>query len=670
MVWDFGFPHDADRDWRLIRNPVRHKSELVANKRLVAADAVAVAVAACIATVLSAGAHFDWTELSALPLFIGLSLVVMLPLMVVAGFYCRHSQSSSLPDLTMLVPGTALAVAGSLVMARGTNWLPQIPLTTFPIMFLALLPMHGAARLSARGRELIRRRQRLRDNEVPVLMIGLGATGDLFLRAVHQGLSTYRVMGIIDSSMDSKDLLFHSVPILGSVHQPQPVIDRLMASGKLPRCLLLTEAVSHFDSDGMAVLLTWAEAHGIKVKSLPNLTEPVSHDTSCHEIDPEDVLMRPQKTVERQLLRATYRGQKVLVTGAGGSIGGEMVRQLASLQPSELVLIENCELNAYQIDRLLARHFPQVPRRLHICCVRDAAHVNAIFQAHRPDLVFNAAALKHVPLVELNPCEGVLTNVIGTRNICDAARAAGARAVVQVSTDKAVNTTNVMGATKRVGEFYCQAQDLITREIGCDTRFFTVRFGNVLGSSGSLIPLFQEQIARGGPLTVTDPQMERYFMTIREAVELTLLAAAQGLKDGHDTGRIFVLDMGSPVRIVDLAERMITMAGKVPGKDIKVEFVGIRPGEKLFEELFDRNERIVPAGFAGVTCAIPHPVPISRLRAAMLRLEKAARAGDEDLVRAGLSDLVPGYGTPSTAPERAISVQLPRNRQVAVGAVA
>lgn len=645
MFWDIDMAQDAGGKARLPQHLRRLKSVLVGNRLLVAADATGVVVAVTVATILAAGPHFGATELAVLPRFIGLSLAVMLPLMVLAGFYRRHSQSSSLPDLTNLLPGTAVAVAGSLLIARGTGWLPQIPLTTFPIMFLALLPMHGSARLMARRRELVRgRRKSTGDDKVPVLIVGLGATGDLFLRAVHQGLSRYRVMGIIDTSLDSKDLLFHSVPILGSVRQPQPIIDRLMASGRLPRCLFLTETVSHFDRDGMAILLAWAEAHDIRVKSLPNLTEPLDPANGYREIDPEDVLMRPQMTVERHLLSQTYHGQKVLVTGAGGSIGGELVRQLASLQPAELVLIESSEFNAYQIDRLLARHFPQVPRKLHICCIRDAAHVTAIFQAHKPDLVFNAAALKHVPLVEANPCEGVLTNVIGTRNVCDAARAAGARAVVQVSTDKAVNTTNVMGATKRVGEFYCQAQDLITRQIGCDTRFFTVRFGNVLGSSGSLIPLFQEQIARGGPLTVTDPLMERYFMTIREAVELTLLAAAQGLKDNRDTGRIFVLDMGTPVRIVDLAERMITMAGKVPGKDIRIDFIGIRPGEKLFEELFDRNEQIVPAGFSGVSCAIPHPVPISRLRAAMVRLERAARAGDAVAVRAGLAALVPGYG--------------------------
>ncbi|MEQ3748551.1 MAG: nucleoside-diphosphate sugar epimerase/dehydratase [Celeribacter sp.] len=535
-----------------------------------------------------------------------------------------------------------------------------MPLSTFPVLFLVQVPLLAAARLAARSREMGRDRARHRhcppEDRVPVLLIGLGATSDLFLRAVHQGLSRYEVLGIIDTSVDSTDLLFHSVPILGSVRDPQPIIDRLTATDRLPRALFLTEPVTHFDHEGITVLRNWAEAQGMRVCSLPNLTEAHGTPDQCATIDPEDVLTRPQKMVERQLLRDTYRGQKVLVTGAGGSIGSELVRQLASLDPAELILIEHCEFNAYQIDRLLGRHFPDVARKLHICCVRDRTHLDQIFAQHAPDLVFNAAALKHVPLVEANPCEGVLTNVIGTRNVSDAARAAGVRAMVQVSTDKAVNTTNVMGATKRVGEFYCQAQDLITRDIGCDTRFFAVRFGNVLGSSGSLIPLFQEQIARGGPLTVTDPQMERYFMTIREAVELTLLAAAEGLRARDDTGRIFVLDMGQPVRIVDMAERMIRMAGKTPGRDIHIEFIGIRPGEKLFEELFDRNEQVQPAGFSGVNCAIPHPVPISRLRAAIRRLERAARAGDAAAVRDGLADLVPGYreaaGTlPETAPD-------------------
>lgn len=621
-----------------------NRSELRANRKLVLADALAVVLAAAVSVVLASGSYFSPVERAAILPFAALSLAVAMPVFLGSGFYRRHRHSSTMPGLLALIPGTVLAVTVILLLARGTGWMSQLPLTTFPIMLICMLLQFAGIRVIARTRELLRNRPVASADGMPVVLVGLDATSDLFIRAAHLGQSKYRVMGIIDDSLDSTNLLFHSVPILGSVRDPAAVINRLMTGPEMPRRLLLTKAVTHFDHDGIDTLSRWAEAQGIKVRSLPSLAEGVADAATPATIDPEDVLTRPQKTIELQLLRDTYRGQKVLVTGAGGSIGSELVRQLASLNPAEIVLIENCEFNAYQVDRLLARHFPQVPRKLHLCCIRDRVHLQAIFEEHRPDMVFNAAALKHVPLVEANPCEGVLTNVIGTRNVCDAARDVGVRAFVQVSTDKAVNTTNVMGATKRVAEFYCQAQDLITRDLGCDTRFFAVRFGNVLGSSGSLIPLFQEQIARGGPLTVTHPDMERYFMTIREAVELTLVAAAQGLRARDDNGRIYVLDMGKPVRILDLAERMIALAGKVPGQDIMIEFVGIRPGEKLFEELFDRNEVVEPAGFAGVSCAVPYPVPISRLRASILQLERAARAGDTLQVRRGLADLVPGFG--------------------------
>ena len=641
------------------------KTEIRANRKLVIADSLVVALSGVIATVLASGATPTAVWQGEILPSLLLALLIVMPILIAAGLYRRHRHSTTILGLFAMAPTIAIAVLSFGLAARASGLQTVFPLTIYPIMLLLLLTGFASTRGLALKREMSRRNRgkTAAQETAPVVLVGLGATSDLFLRAVHQGLSPYEVIGIIDDSMDSTDLLFHSVPILGSIREPRPIIDRLMSSGRLPRMLLLTETVTNFDSQGITALRNWAEAQGIKVRSLPNLTEHQPAGLAANTptvIDPDDVLTRPQKSVELQLLRDTYRGQRVLVTGAGGSIGSELVRQLASLDPAELVLIENCELNAYQVDRLLARHFPDVPRKLHLCCIRDRVHLEAIFEAHRPDMVFNAAALKHVPLVEANPCEGVLTNVIGTRNVCDAARSVGVKAFVQVSTDKAVNTTNIMGATKRVAEFYCQAQDLITRDLGCETRFFAVRFGNVLGSSGSLIPLFQEQIARGGPLTITHPDMERYFMTIREAVELTLVAAAQGLRAKDDNGRIFVLDMGQPVRIVDMAERMIRMAGKVPGEDIGIEFIGIRPGEKLFEELFDRDEVIQPAGFAGVTCAIPHPVPIPRLRAALLRLENSARCGDAGAVRKGLAELVPGFAEPRPAAEAAVNAAINR----------
>lgn len=627
----------------------RIATELRCNYKLFAADFLAVAMASAASVYLSSGPHFGSSERAALPKFVLLALVVTIPVLLTTGVYRRHRHSSTLEGLVQIVPAPALALLICALIARGLGALPALTLTTFPIMFLIMVPLFATTRIVARKRETERRRRLHppREDAEPVLLVGLDSASDLFMRAVQQGLSRYRVVGIVDTSLGSTDLLFHSVPILGSVRDPLNVIRRISELPERPRCLLIGEATTYFNEHGISVLRQWADAYGVRIRTLPRLIDdsgPVVDDGGHAPIHPEDILTRPQKTVEHALLHQTYRGQRVLVTGAGGSIGSELVRQLASLEPAELILIENCELNAYQVDRMLARHFPHVPRKLHLCCIRNRDGLNAIFAAHRPDMVFNAAALKHVPLVEANPCEGVLTNMIGTRNVCDAARSHSVKAMVQISTDKAVNTTNIMGATKRVAEFYCQAQDLITRDLDVATRFFVVRFGNVLGSSGSLIPLFQEQIALGGPLTVTHPDMERYFMTIREAVELTLVSAAHGLREAEDKGRIFVLDMGKPVRIVDLAQRMIRMAGKIPGQDIHIEFIGIRPGEKLFEELFDHAEEVLPASFTGVSCAVPQPIAMPRLRTEMRRLERAARAGDTAAVKAGLTALVPGFG--------------------------
>ena len=656
----------------------RCRTELSANRTLFASDVLSVAVAAVVAALLARGGADASGLLTPLPNLAALSIVVVMPVFVACGFYRRHARSSSLRDLTVLLPGLFAGVAILGIAGSGAGLAPAMPETTWPILFLVLLPLVGGVRLVARRRELGRRSAKAGTHST-VLLVGTGAASELFLRAIEHGRSRYAVVGIVDSSDDSKDLLFRSAPILGSVRNPQEVIARL-AGQRRPDYLVISGSATHFDRSGLTRLVDWAEGLGIEVRALPDVTDPLEGLGSRpggepRHIVPDQMLARPQTTVEHELLSRVYRNRRVLVTGAGGSIGSEMVRQIASLRPAELVLIDNCEFNAYQIERSLARHFPDVARKLHICCVRDRAKLDAIFAAHAPELVFNAAALKHVPLVEENPCEGVLTNVVGARNVADAARASGALALVQISTDKAVNASSVMGATKRVAEFYCQAQDLITREIGCDSRFFTVRFGNVLGSSGSLIPLFQEQIARGGPLTVTDPRMERYFMSIREAVELTLVAAAHGLSHHADNGRIFVLDMGKPVRIMALAERMIRLAGKEPGRDIAIKVVGIRPGEKLFEELFDREEARQPSGLAGVNCAIPAPIPMSRLRAAICTLERAARAGDTRAVRACLGEIVPGYaaetaGAPQDVPSDVIAAMpmAPIARQMGVSA--
>jgi FlaA1/EpsC-like NDP-sugar epimerase len=568
-----------------------------------------------------------------------------------AGFYQRHTRSTSLRDITIISQGAALAILLEAVVAKMAPETRGVQFSVYVIQFLIAVPAVGALRIVARRRELMRKRSKglaHQGERIPALLIGTGANCDLFVRSLRHSEAKLQAVGIIDDVQGTLGLFFHEVKILGSLRDPKQAIAAIEAAEIQPKRILLTEPMTQFDSEGLQELISWAGRKGISVARLPGLGERdftygESGATQLHNVDHEHILNRPQKAIERSLLRKLLEGRRVLITGAGGSIGSELTRQIAAFDPAMLVLIDNCEFNAYSIDLDLSQHFPGVPRQVYVASVRDGRRIETIFRRHRPELVFHAAALKHVPMVEMNPCEGVLTNVIGTRNIADAARNVEAIAMIQVSTDKAVNASSVMGATKRVAEFYVQAQDRITAETEEPTRFLSVRFGNVLGSSGSLIPLFQRQISEGGPLTVTDPRMERFFMTIREAVELTLVAAARALAQRAGLGEIFVLDMGAPVRIVDLAERMIRLAGLEPHKDIGIEFIGVRPGEKLFEELFDEAEQRRDSGIAGVSSAVPDGIPIGKLRAAIWRLEMAAESGEDAIVRRLLRDLVPGY---------------------------
>ncbi|MGH6946705.1 MAG: polysaccharide biosynthesis protein, partial [Kiloniellales bacterium] len=303
--------------------------------------------------------------------------------------------------------------------------------------------------------------------------------------------------------------------------------------------------------------------------------------------------------------------------------------------------------NLYAIDLEVGESWPKLPRHAQLLDVRDAAAIERALRATRPERLFHAAALKHVPLVEANPLEGIATNVLGTRNVAEACRAAGVAAMVQISTDKAINPTSVMGASKRLAESYCQALDIAGRREGpAGTRFVTVRFGNVLGSTGSVVPLFQRQIARGGPVTITDPQMTRYFMTTKEAVELMLEASALGLESpSQDAGRIYVLDMGAPVKIVDLARQMIRLSGKRPGQDIAIVFTGLRPGEKLFEELFHDQEDQAVAGHPGLRLAAVRTVNLELLARRLDELAGLVASGEREASLALLQRLVPEYSS-------------------------
>ena len=366
--------------------------------------------------------------------------------------------------------------------------------------------------------------------------------------------------------------------------------------------------------------------------------------------------------LDRDGMARLIHGRRVLVTGAGGTIGAELARQIAAFSPGAAGRCSTTANSRFTRSTWsCASAFRSCGQCRCLRDVRDRAQIDAVVADERPEIVFHAAALKHLPMVEANPIEGVLTNVAGSRNVAEAARAFGVSVVVMISTDKAVNPTSVMGATKRLAESFCQALDLHEGAAGggAGTRYVTVRFGNVLGSTGSVVPLFARQLAAGGPLTVTDPEVTRFFMTVREAVELVLQAAALSPAPGdiRVRGKICVLDMGEPVKIVDLARQMIRLAGLRPDRDIEIEFIGLRPGEKLHEELFHRAEPLMPTRSPAIRLAAPRTADYAMLARSIDEIEENARARREERVLQLLERLVPEYRRSTAGPSAAVASQ-------------
>jgi O-antigen biosynthesis protein WbqV len=547
-----------------------------------------------------------------------------------------------------------------------------LPTPTFPIVhILTLMVLLGAPRVIYRlmqeGRLLQGSRMGWRPRPPqtegqPVLLIGAGEGADLFIRALKQERHPpFRVMGLIPLASRQTGRRIQGYPILGSVDTVGAVLQRLRADHHLPSALVLTEEIGGPD---LSHLFEEADREGVQVRRAPRptaLLHPPSEDDCLPVLDLkpvaiEDLLNREQLPLDREGMARLIQGKRVLITGAGGTIGSELARQVAALGPDLLVLIDNGEYALWQIDLELAETNPRVPRRIVIADIRDEGRLRTVFDLMRPELVFHAAALKHVPMVEDNPLEGLLTNAVGTRHVADAARAVGVKAMVLISTDKAVNPTSVMGASKRLAEMYCQALDIAALDASKrghkpGMRCVTVRFGNVLGSTGSVVPLFQRQLSRGGPLTVTHPDMQRYFMTVREAVGLVLQASVVGTAprppdaaglDGAPGG-IFVLDMGKPVKIVDLARQMIRLAGYRPDQDVEIRFTGLRPGEKLYEELFHGKEPPRATGFPGLLMATPRTADPAIVGRAIDEIASACRGGQVRLALNALAHLVPEF---------------------------
>ena len=540
--------------------------------------------------------------------------------------------------------GTAMVVA-TLALLHGSSvgaWMPA--LLVYPLLLFALL---GLPRMVYRF---------WKDSQVPavregdggkrVLILGAGRSGALLERELrHQG--GFKVLGFLDDDRRLSGAQVHGVPVLGPIARLPRVGPELGAD-------LVIIAMPSATNQQMQRIVEVCERSGIEFRTLPTLQDLGSKATRLSDLKRvviDDLLGREPVSLNWDSIRDGLAGKRVMVTGGGGSIGSELCRQIARLNPVELVVVDQGEYALYRIDHELRSDFQDLVFYSVLGDVCDPATVEKVVGEYKPDMIFHAAAYKHLPILQTQLREAFRNNVIGTMRMAEAAERYGVGTFVLISTDKAVNPANVMGATKRVAEMYCQNMNARSK-----TRFITVRFGNVLNSNGSVVPLFQEQISRGGPVTVTHPEISRYFMTIAEASQLIMQAAVLG-----SGGEIYVLDMGEPVKITYLAEQLIRLAGKEPGRDIQIIYTGLRPGEKLFEELFHEHEPNEQTPHEKIFLAHPRQADWDELQAELRKAELAVRRYDTKALQSILLKLVPELAKTSLPAEPAAEV-IPMHR--------
>jgi FlaA1/EpsC-like NDP-sugar epimerase len=504
-----------------------------------------------------------------------------------------------------------------------------IAIFDFVLAFVGLCGVRVARRLFTE-RVQMQRSQSSGIKRVPTLLLGAGHAGLLIAKEIERSPSLGILpVGFIDDNEQTHGSMVHGIRVLGSVAD----IERLARVHEAAQVIITIASASGQVVRGIAEACQRA---GLKVKVVPGLHQLVSGQlnfTRIRDVAIEDLLRRDQVVLDDQSIAADLRGAVVMVTGAGGSIGSEICRQVSRFEPKRLLLVERAENALFEIHRELRGEFPSLTFEPLIADIADPRRMNQIFQDYAPQVVFHAAAHKHVPMMEWNAAEAIKNNVVGTRILADIANSHETRAFVMISTDKAVKPSSIMGASKRAAEIYIQA---LAKQSA--TRFVTVRFGNVLDSNGSVVPIFKEQISRGGPVTVTHPEMKRYFMTIPEACQLVLQAAAMGRG-----GEIFILDMGEPVRIVDLAQDLIHLSGFLP-HEIEIVFSGIRPGEKLYEELSITDEQAEktrhPKIFVGRTTAEALEIVSAKIDDLKAAVDRDATA---EVVREKLANVVPEF---------------------------
>jgi FlaA1/EpsC-like NDP-sugar epimerase len=468
----------------------------------------------------------------------------------------------------------------------------------------------------------------------------------VLLRGIENGAVTRLwPVGVLSPSLADRGQSIRNIPVLGGIDDIEDVIRDFARREKPITRVVMTPSAFDPDAHPESVLMR-ARRLGLIVSRMPSLEGGDAPRLTT--VDVEDLLLRSGVDIDYARLEALVKGKAVIVTGGGGSIGSEICNRVATFGAARLLVIEHSEPALYAVTEALAVRETSVVIEGRIADIRDRERIMRLMAAFRPDIVFHAAALKHVPILERDWSEGVKTNIFGSVNVADAALAAGAKAMVMISTDKAIEPVSMLGLTKRFAEMYCQAldHDLATQSGGATRmRIISVRFGNVLASNGSVVPKFKAQIEAGGPVTVTHPDMVRYFMTIREACDLVLTAATHALAPARGDVAVYVLNMGHQVKIVDLAERMIRLSGLEPGHDIEIVFTGMRPGERLNEILFASEEPAVEIGVAGIMAAKPNEPPMQALRKWIATLEQAIANDDRTTIRGILKDAVPEFGS-------------------------
>jgi len=586
-------------------------------------------------------------------------LAIILPCYIVyAGFvywyfhlYMAKWRFASLPDLRNIFRAVTVLAVSLLVLDYillyptlfGTFFFGKVTIALYWFLQMFFL---GGPRIAYRLFRLSRTEHHTKESDAtPTLIVGRAADAEVLLRAIESGaVKNILPVGILSPSSADQDQAVRDVPVHGFLTDLDSTVVSLRSQGIRVSRLVLTPSALEPELHPETMLML-ARRLGLAASRMPSLSGG-EEALRLTPVNVEDLLLRPSVKIDYQRLEHFIRGKTIVVTGGGGSIGSEICDRIVNFGADRLLVIENSEPALHAVLEQLAAKSSATKVDGRIADIRDRERMFKLISEAKPNLVFHAAALKHVPLLERDWEEGIKTNVFGSVNVADAARNAHADAMVMISTDKAIDPVSVLGATKRLAEMYCQALDADRNHTNGGRpliRMIAVRFGNVLASNGSVVPKFKAQIEAGGPVTVTHPEMVRYFMTIREACDLVITSASHALATAHSGTSVYVLNMGLPIKIVDLAERMIRLSGLEPGRDVDIVFTGIRPGERLNEILFAREEPTSAIGIEGIVAAAPVCPSIEVVQGWLAKLKRDLDTGERAAIYGVLREAVPNF---------------------------